>query len=157
MSAFDPLTKPGFVVRRLQQLSVKLFQASVEGFDLTATQYVSLQVIQDQPGIDQVTLSRATDIDSATIVRIVDRLCRQGRVEKRVSMQDRRMNQLFLTAKGGGLLKAASEYAERSQVELLAPLSPEDQEKFMELALRLVAEHTDKAAAAAGSAAPDAA
>jgi DNA-binding MarR family transcriptional regulator len=140
---FNPLTKPGFLIRRLQQVSVRLFQNAMGNIDLTSVQYVAMQVIQNRPGIDQVSLSQATDIDRTTIVRLLDRLRDQGRIEKVVNVADRRMNRLYLTETGAQLLAVVLERAEASQKELLSPLSEQERKTFMALAAKLVVAHAD--------------
>ena len=67
-SLVDPFSKPGHVIRRLQQYAVLIFHEETAGFDLTPTQYVTLQVLEHRPGIDQVTLSELTAIDRSMTV-----------------------------------------------------------------------------------------
>ena len=48
-SPVDPFSKPGHVIRRLQQYAVLIFHEETAGFDLTPTQYVTLQVVEHRP------------------------------------------------------------------------------------------------------------
>ena len=98
-SLVDPFSKPGHVIRRLQQYAVLIFHEETAGFDLTPTQYVTLQVVEHRPGIDQVTLCELTAIDRSMTARIVEALARRGLIDKRPAAKDRRANSLFLTAK----------------------------------------------------------
>lgn len=67
----------------------------------------SLLVLADaNPGIAQIELSHELDIDKATIVALIDRLERQGWVERRRSTEDRRRHGIFLTAEGVRGLKS---------------------------------------------------
>ena len=105
-SLVDPFSKPGHVIRRLQQYAVLIFHEETAGFDLTPTQYVTLQVLEHRPGIDQVTLSELTAIDRSMTARIVDALAQRGLIDKRPAANDRRANSLFITAKARRLLAA---------------------------------------------------
>lgn len=146
---FNPLSKPGFLIRRLQQFSVQVFQRAMGEHDLTSMHYVALQVIQDSPGVDQISLSLATDIDRTTIVRILDRAKDRGWIEKRVDSDDRRVNRLYLTSSGEQLLEEVRDKADYSQELLMKPLEPEEREVFMNLLSKLVLSHASEGTATA--------
>ena len=93
-SLVDPFSKPGHVIRRLQQYAVLIFHEETSGFDLTPTQYVTLQVVEHRPGIDQVTLSELTAIDRSMTARIVEALARRGLIDKRPAAKDRKSTRL---------------------------------------------------------------
>jgi DNA-binding MarR family transcriptional regulator len=137
-SLVDPFSKPGHVIRRLQQYAVLIFHEETAGFDLTPTQYVTLQVVAHRPGIDQVTLSELTAIDRSMTARIVEALARRGLLDKRPAAKDRRANSLFLTAKARRLLEAIEPSADGSQAKILAPLRPAERRQFMQLVRRLL-------------------
>jgi DNA-binding MarR family transcriptional regulator len=150
---FDPFTKPGFLIRRLQQISVRIFQEATAAFDVSTVQYGALQVIEHQPGIDQVTLAQATDTDRTTIVRVVDRLSEAGLISKQSNPDDRRSNRLRITAAGARLVRDVYEHAEASQQRLLSPLAPADRADFLRHLWVLVTTHAGQGLAATGPAA----
>ncbi len=143
-SLSDPFSKPGHVIRRLQQYAVLIFHEETAGFDLTPTQYVTLQVLEHRPGIDQVTLSEATAIDRSMTARIVDTLARRALIDKRPAANDRRANALFITSKARRLLEAIEACADRSQAKILAPLSPPERRDFMRLVKTLLDGHAKR-------------
>jgi MarR family transcriptional regulator, lower aerobic nicotinate degradation pathway regulator len=132
-SAVDPFSKPGHVIRRLQQYAVLIFHEETAGFDLTPTQYVTLEVLEHRPGIDQVTLSELTAIDRSMTARIVDALARRDLIDKRSAANDRRANSLFITAKARRLLAGIEASVDRSQAKILAPLRPAERRQFMRM------------------------
>jgi len=140
---FDPLSKAGALIRRLQQVSIRVFAEETAPFDLTTVQFGALQVIVDHPGIDQVSLSQATDTDRTSIMRILDRLQMRGLVLKRPNSEDRRSNCLYATVDGMHLVAAMSPLADLSQEKLLAPLSAAERESFMQMLTHLVLSHED--------------
>ncbi len=145
---FDPFDKPGFLIRRLQQISVRIFAEATAAFDISTVQYGALQVIEHQPGIDQISLSQATDTDRTTIVRVVDRLSAAGLISKESNPDDRRSNRLRITAAGARLLREVYEHAEASQRRLLAPLAPDDRADFLRHLWLLVTTHSEQTMAA---------
>lgn len=132
----DRLEMAGHLVRRLHQQSTQIFQARMQtaGFDLTSVQYAALDVIAQQPGIDQASLAATISFDRATIGGVIDRLERKSLVQREVSAQDRRARRLRLTPDGEQLLVATRPQVETLQAEILAPLSPAERAAFLALA-----------------------
>lgn len=137
-SLVDPFSKPGHVIRRLQQYAVLIFHEETVGFDLTPTQYVTLQVLEHRPGIDQVTLCELTAIDRSMTARIVDALAQRGLIDKRPAANDRRANSLFITAKARRLLAGIDTSVDRSQAKILEPLRPVERRQFMRMVKTLL-------------------
>ena len=74
---------------------------AVAGFGLSdATGWVLLHVGRLGDGVRQTELAAALDIQSASLVRLIDQLEGTGLVERRVDGSDRRVNRVFLTAAG---------------------------------------------------------
>ena len=48
--------RPGFLIRRAQQIAVSLFLEETGELGITNTQYGILMVLKEQPGIDQISL-----------------------------------------------------------------------------------------------------
>jgi len=136
-SLADPFTKPGHLIRRLQQYAVLMFHEETPGFDLTPTQYVTLRVVEHRPGIDQVTLSELTAIDRSMTARIVDALARRGLIDKRPA-NDKRANSLSITAKARRLLASIEASVDRSQARILAPLPPAQRRQFVRMVKTLL-------------------
>ena len=99
----DPIDidlQPGHLIRRLHQIAVGIFLQEGGELNVTPVQYAALQVVCNQPGIDQRTLARAIALDASTTGGVVDRLEVRGWMERRQSPEDRRARQLFLTPAG---------------------------------------------------------
>ena len=143
----------GHVIRRLHQQSTQVFQARTRaaGLVLTSVQFAALDVIAEQPDIDQAGLAAAIGFDRATIGGVIDRLHTKGLLRRTVSEQDRRARLLRLTHKGKRLLAASRPVVEALQSDILAPLSAGERRQFLALAqkaLRLPASrppHSDRA------------
>jgi DNA-binding MarR family transcriptional regulator len=131
-------SRPGHLIRRLQQISVALFLEETGSLGLTTVQYAALNMIREVPGIDQVSLSNMIAFDKTTIVKVLDRLVDKGLITRTRSTTDRRINHLHVTPKGLEVLKAIQPMLDRSDARILAPLSKADQRKFMEMITQLV-------------------
>ena len=75
--------QPGYAIRRLHQISVGIFLQEAGELGVTPVQYAALQVVGNQPGIDQRTLARSIALDTSTTGGVVDRLEARGWLERR--------------------------------------------------------------------------
>jgi DNA-binding MarR family transcriptional regulator len=135
--------QPGYAIRRLHQISVGIFLQEAGELGVTPVQYAALQVVGNQPGIDQRTLARSIALDTSTTGGVVDRLEARGWLERRLSPQDRRARQLFLTPAGEQGLADTGPAMLRAQEQILAPLTPRQRTEFMRLLLVLVTQNND--------------
>jgi DNA-binding MarR family transcriptional regulator len=131
-------SRPGHLIRRLNQISMALFFEETAPLALTSVQYAALNMIAEVPGIDQASLSNMIAFDKTTIVKVLDRLVEKGLITRTRSETDRRLNHLNITPKGSQLLKEIHPMLDRSDKRILAPLSEADQRSFMEMLSRLV-------------------
>ncbi len=134
---------PGFAIRRLHQISVGIFLQAVGELGVTPVQYAALQVVANQPGIDQRTLARSIALDTSTTGGVVDRLEARGWLERRMSPDDRRARQLFLTPDGHQGLADVVPGMLLAQEQILAPLTPRQRTEFMRLLQVLVTQNND--------------
>ena len=132
---------PGHLIRRLHQIAVGVFVQETSATGVTPVQYAALQVVHNQPGIDQRTLARALALDASTTGGVVDRLETRGWLARRVSPEDRRTRLLFLTPDGARGLADTLPAVERAQAHVLAPLTDRQRTEFMHLLTVLVTQN----------------
>lgn len=132
---------PGYLVRRMHQLSQAHFEAEVSaaGFDLTPVQFAALAVIAARPGLDQARIADAVAFDRATTGGVIDRLEGKGLVRRRVSKADRRARSLEAARAGVSVLAAVAPVVERVQSLLLAGLTAGERRQFIVLLAKAVA------------------
>jgi DNA-binding MarR family transcriptional regulator len=94
----------GYRLRRAQLWVFKDVNRRLARFELTPAQFSVLAVIAANPGINQLTIASALDIERAGLGRLVDRLAQQGLVTRIASVVHRRYYALHLTAAGRKLL-----------------------------------------------------
>ncbi|HUH87760.1 MAG TPA: MarR family transcriptional regulator [Pusillimonas sp.] len=124
---------PGHYARRIHQLAVALYTQEVAKLNITPVQYSTLQVICNQPGIDQKTLASTVGSDTATIGGVIDRLEARGLVLRNVAPHDRRARLITPTKKGVETLEEVIPCMLESQRRFLAPLTPKERKEFMRL------------------------
>lgn len=131
---------PGHLVRRLQQVAVRLF-ASETGAGLTPVQFAAMAALQQRPGVDQATLSALIGYDRATIGGVIDRLEARGWVERRAAPEDRRQKLVVLTPAGRRTHDRAMREVEAVQERLIAPLSTAERREFERLCRKMLDHH----------------
>jgi len=138
-STLDELyRRPGFLIRRAQQIAVSLFLEESGTLGITNSQYGILMVLRHQPGTDQISLAKLLGLDRSTTGMVVDKLESTGLVKRRVASGDRRRRELVLTRAGERMLTELAEPARRAQARLLAPFTPEERTTFLELLEKFV-------------------
>lgn len=135
--------QPGYAIRRLHQIAVGIFLQEAGETGVTPVQYAALQVVGNQPGIDQRTLARTIALDTSTTGGVIDRLEARGWLERRTSPEDRRARQLFLTPAGMQGLADTVPAMLRAQEQILAPLTARQRTEFMRLLMIIVTQNND--------------
>lgn len=132
-------TMPGHLIRRLNQISVGLFQDRMAqlGLDLTPVQFAALATLRDRPDVDQATLAGLIAHDRTTIGGVLDRLQAKGLIDRRPHPTDRRARQVRLTEAGAALLAAVLPAVGALQDDILRGLSADERATFVRLAARL--------------------
>ncbi len=126
---------PGYLIRRLQQISVSVFLAEAEPYDLTQLQFASLSVIDGNPGIDQRRLGRSIALDRQTVSTVVRRLTEKGLVRKEI---EGRKSALYPTGAGKALYQVMRARLGPVDNILLGPLSAEERNTFLTILGKLV-------------------
>src|SRR5262249_44042676 len=106
--------RPGFLIRRAQQIAVSLFMEETGELGITTTQYGILTVLKHNPGIDQISVAKLLGLDRSTTGMVVVKLEDAGLVGRCVG-KDRRKRDLALTKAGERMLERLAEPARRAQ------------------------------------------
>lgn len=133
----DVYDEPGHLIRRAQQIAVSMFHSTMRN-GVTPIQYCVLRVLQDHPGIDQVTLARLCALDTSTAADLAVRLEERGLVRRMMPMKSRRYRLLHLTPDGTELLKRLVPSAYVLSGRLLRALNKDEQKVFVRLLKKFV-------------------
>jgi DNA-binding MarR family transcriptional regulator len=144
--------RPGFLIRRLHQIHVALFQKRCAAFEITPLQYSLLSALAKRGTADQTTLAADVALDRTTTTGALKRLQLRKFVERSVHHRDRRAQNCRLTRAGAALLRRMEGSARAAHLETLVDLSKTDQKRFIAMMRRIVAASSDQGEARA---APD--
>jgi DNA-binding MarR family transcriptional regulator len=133
----DVYDQPGHLIRRAQQIAVSMFYSTV-GYELTPVQYGVLRILQDYPGIDQVTLARLCALDTSTAANLAVRLEQSGFVKRTVPTRSKRFRLLRITPQGAALLKRLLPSGRLLSRRLLQALDKKEQKSFVRLLKKFV-------------------
>jgi MarR family transcriptional regulator, lower aerobic nicotinate degradation pathway regulator len=138
MSMGDIYDRPGYLMRRAQQIAVAIFMEECAAFEITPVQYASLVAIREHPGVDATRLSALIAFDRSTLGDVLERLEAKGWIERSGSPEDKRIKVLRLSREGARMLRQVEPSVVRTQERILAPLRPEDRRRLMALLTQLV-------------------
>ena len=114
----------GFLLRCAHQRATEIFNAVMERFAVTPTQFAALAKLDDLGSVSQNQLGRLTRMDPATVSGVVGRLIARGFVRQSPDARDARLVLLALTPAGRAAaseMKAVGAEVSRRTLEPLKP------------------------------------
>ena len=139
----DIYSRPGHLIRRLQQIAVAIFVEETADFEITPVQYSALLAVRNHQGIDQTALMNIIAFDRSTIGDVVKRLENKHLIRRATSASDRRTKLLYITQLGRRLLSKVKKSVGAAQDQILAPLSRQERVEFMRMMSKLVQLNND--------------
>ena len=127
----------GYVLSDVARLIRTVFDRRVRDIGLTRAQWLVLTRLYRRPGASQTELADMLEVDRASAGRMIDRMQKNGWVERRADSEDRRINRLYLTADARRAHKDMWAIAETTVDDALAPLSAAERAQFTRLAARV--------------------
>lgn len=127
----------GFVVHDLARMMRRDFDRRAQSIGLTRSQWSVLVHLNRSNGQQQKVLAEQMDITPITLSGLLDRLERDGWVERRTDGTDRRAKRVFLTDKVSPVIKNIQRLGKELRMEATKGLSPRDEEKLMQLLLQM--------------------
>src|SRR5690242_15925969 len=100
IDTFAPRVSLGYLLRRVNKLSIVRVEAALDGNDITFTQWIVLALVSFEIATTCTELSRNMDHDKGALTRVIDQLEERGLVERRRDAGDRRVSQLMATTEG---------------------------------------------------------
>jgi DNA-binding MarR family transcriptional regulator len=109
----------------------------VRDLGLTRAQWLVLTRLYRRPGQSQTELSVMLEIDRASAGRMIDRMEKNGWVERRPDSADRRINRLHLTSDARKVHADMWAIAEATVDDALSPLSAAERAQYTELTAKV--------------------
>jgi DNA-binding MarR family transcriptional regulator len=126
------------LARRFQQICASVIAEAYAYEELRPMTYAALACVDDFPGIDQRRLATLMGVDRTNVGVIVDELEAKGLIERSINSADRRARELRLTRNGERTRRQLRPKLLSAQAQVLAPLTPAEQDMFIELLIRVV-------------------
>lgn len=111
-----------FLIGKAAQQVTRRARERLAAHNVTPTQYAVLKVLWHEDGRSGAELSDRLVIDSATVTGVIDRLEAAGLLERRSDSADRRVQRLYLTARGHSLRQPLDTAMDRLNEEACAIL-----------------------------------
>jgi MarR family transcriptional regulator for hemolysin len=129
----DRMRNFGFILKNIERLYTKRFEALAQELSLTLPQCKALFLLSRNEGISQKRLAELSEIEPMTLVRILDRMESDGWVERRPDPNDRRARTLYVTAGATPILQQIDKLSAQMRTEALSGLSGEQRNQLMSL------------------------
>jgi len=113
------------------------FDRRATGIGMSRAQFSILVALKRNEGQRQVDLAEAMELKPISVVRLLDKLEKQGLIERRDDPDDRRAKRLYLTAKAAPLLDKLWIHGAETRKDALAGFTPEEDTQLMELLMRI--------------------
>ena len=123
----------GYLIRRAQIWVFQDFIRTLATVDIRPAQYSVLTVIDANPGLTQMSLSKALGIERAHLVHLLNGLESRRFVERRSSKTDRRSHSLHLTAKGRSALVGIKALAQEHEQHLAERVGRKNRQRLLRL------------------------
>ncbi len=123
----------GKVSRKLNRIT----RESIAPYGLTTSQFFLLIALYEENGILISKLAEKVALDKASLTGIIDRLERDGLVERRGDPEDRRAIRVYLTPKAESLREELLQIYYRNNSKFLSVLSPEEKKFFESIVEKL--------------------
>jgi len=122
----------GFVLHEVARLLKRRFEQKAKELGLTRAQWQTLAYLNVHEGIHQGKLADILEIESITLVRILDKLEARGLIERRQHPTDRRMWQLYLRDEARPLIAEMQKIGDATRGEALAGVTDADRELLLQ-------------------------
>ena len=127
----------GYMLSDVARLIRTIFDRRVRDIGLTRAQWLVLTRVYRRPGVSQTELADMLEVDRASAGRMIDRMERNGWVERRPDRGDRRVNRLQLADEARKVPAAMWAIAESTVDDALSPLSATEREQYTELTAKV--------------------
>jgi len=116
-----------FQLSKASQKGARYLAQKVACLNLTPVQAMVMRFLYDKDEITSAELGFRTDLDSATLTGILDRLESAGLAERLPNLDDRRAILVHLTAKGRESGSQVVKFMEEANAEFVRELSAEEE------------------------------
>jgi len=129
----------GYLVNRVARDMAQLLAEELRPSAVGVGQWAVLLVLWSDDGLSQAALSRVVAIEPPTMVRTIDRMVRDGLVERRPDPRDARISRIHLTEHGRDLKDELIPKAVAVNERVRARLGSKDARRLVRLLSKVLA------------------
>jgi len=123
---------PVHLLHRAGQCAGDIFQNEMADGGLTPRQFAVLLTVAQHEGLSQTNLVERTGIDRSTLADIIRRMIKKGLLQRRRTKEDARAYAVRLTEEGARVLKSSDPLSRKVDEKVLAVLSAQERERFLQ-------------------------
>jgi MarR family transcriptional regulator for hemolysin len=137
--AFERELSTGYLVNWMARLFARAIDRRLTLLELSSGYMPVFFALAAGKPLPQKELARRAAVEQPTMTATLNRMERDGLVERVTDPDDRRSALVSLTAKARGKLRGVLKAVDDTNAEGLANLSPAEREQFMGLARKIIA------------------
>ena len=142
MKSLDAKANIGFLIHDAARMMRAWFDARAQRLGLTRAQWRVLIHLDAREGANQTELAEILEIETVTLGRHIDRLERDGWLERRPDANDRRVWRLHLSKASRPTLERMTEMATEIEATALAGVSEAEHRLLIDVLTRIKANVT---------------
>lgn len=146
-STLDPDVNVGFLIHDVSRMMRAWFDERAQAMGLTRAQWRVLVHLAGREGLNQSELAEILELDTVTLGRHIDRLERDGWLERRADPADRRAWRLYLTGASRPTLDKMEALATETVGVAMRGFDEDERARFNSALSRIKANLADSAAA----------
>ena len=136
-STLDPDFNVGFLIHDVSRMMRAWFDERAQEMGLTRAQWRVLVHLAGREGLNQSALAEILELDTVTLGRHIDRLERDGWLERRADPADRRAWLLHLTGASRPTLEKMETLAAETVAVSMQGFDKEERARFMDALARI--------------------
>ncbi len=127
----------GYLISDAARLQRTVFDRRVRKLGFTRSQWLVLGRLGRQPGVSQSELAELLEVEKATAGRLIDRLEKNGWIERRTDEADRRIKRIYMTERGKKAHDTIGPIAEAMLEEELLSLTEAERKLLTDLMINV--------------------
>jgi DNA-binding MarR family transcriptional regulator len=126
------MENPVFWIKRAYLSMHKYLDEYLQEYEITAAQLDVLMYLWHEDGMEHRVLMERLGVSSPSLTSVIDVMVERGYVERRVSPDDARVKQIFMTPRGWELSSLLAEKIPDINAQLLATFSSTESMLFVD-------------------------
>ena len=130
-NAFRKDRSPGYLANHMARLFAQRLHQRIRPLGLAPAQFVALLELWEGDGLTQRELVERLDVEQATMANTLNRMERDGLIERRAHETDARARTVHLTDRAWALREPAQAAAREVNAMAMADVADADRERFV--------------------------